>query len=277
MKRYISKAQVLIEALPYMKKFFDKVIVVKLGGEVLEKSAKGIIKDLVLLHHLGIKIVIVHGGGREISREMNRQRVKPLFVNGLRVTTKKTMRIVEDVFKKTRLSLVYLFRAHKVKAEGLSGKENYLLQVKRKNKKLGYVGDVKKVHSHILESLLDDGYITVVSPIGVGDDNNSYNVNADEAAATIAVSLKAEKLTILTNVAGVMEQGDLVSSMTIKQTKSKIGKKVITGGMIPKVLACIKAVEHGCRKAHLINGLVKHAVLLEIFTKEGIGTEIVAQ
>lgn len=273
--KLIEKSQVLIEALPYLKKFGGKNIVVKVGGETLWKNMKSIVRDVVFLHELGMRPVFVHGGGAEISRELNRARIKPVFVNGLRVTDERTMKVVEKVLTRVNQRLVKELEKHGTKVIGVSGRDNRLLQCVQKDKKLGRVGTVAHVNPTVLNSVIDDGFLPVVCTVGVGKDGGSMNINADEAAASLAVALKAEKLTVMSNVDGILVNGKLVSSVTRKQATQMVDKKIITGGMIPKVRSCLQAVKGGVRKAHIVNGLVPHALLLEIYTNKGIGTEVV--
>ncbi len=274
MERYIKKAKTLVEALPYIQKYTGKVIVVKYGGNISKKQLNSIIRDVVLLKQVGLKPVLIHGAGPEISKEMEKKGIKPEFKNGLRVTDKKTMKIVEKVFKRVNKKIVALVMKKGGRAKGIMG-SNGLIYAKRKKPELGLVGEVSKVNPAPIKKMFQGKHIPVVSPIGADRNGNLYNINGDTAAAAVAVALEAEKLTEMTNVEGVMENKKLIPTLTIKETKKKIKSGVIKGGMIPKVEACIYAVNGGVKKAHLINGEVEHALLLEIFTKKGIGTEIV--
>ncbi len=277
MEKLKQKAETLIEALPYIKKYHGKIVVVKYGGNAMvnKKIKNNVMEDIVLLKHIGISPVIVHGGGPDISKEMLKARIKPVFVRGQRVTDNATLNIVERVFERINKEIVLLLKKHGGKAITISGKDNKLIEVKQKDPSLGYVGEIKNINPHIIKSLIKEGYIPVISTIGVGKNNHSYNVNADSAATAIAVALKAEKLTILTDVEGVFIHNSKVSHLPIKEAKKYIKKGIINKGMIPKVEACMYAVKKGCPKAHLINGTTKHALLLEFFTDKGIGTEIV--
>ena len=265
-----------MEALPYIQKFTGKIVVIKYGGNAMvdDSLKKSVIKDIILLKQVGINPVVVHGGGPSISKAMEKAKVKVKFVNGLRVTDKKTLGIVEKELEKINNEIVSLIKKEGAKAIGLSGKDHKLIEVKQKDKKLGYVGSITKVNPAIIKSLINDSYIPVISPVGIGG-GESYNINADSAAASLAGALKAEKFTLLTDVDGVFSDGKLVGSVHVKDIDKMINSGVISKGMIPKVKACRYAVNKGVKKAHLINGKVKHALLLEIFTDKGIGTEIV--
>lgn len=277
MEKIKQKTETLIEALPYIQKYHDKIVVIKYGGNAMADSdiKKAVAEDIVLLKHVGINPVVVHGGGPDIDKEMVKARIKPKFVNGLRVTDRKTLSIVERVFEKINEELVSLIKKLGVEAITISGKDNKLIEVTQKDPRLGYVGRIKKINPHIIKSLIKEDYIPVISTIGIGKHNQSYNINADSAATAIAIALKAEKLTILTNVEGVFVKNRKISHLPIKEAKKLIRKGIINKGMIPKVEACMNAVQKGCPKAHLIDGTTKHALLLEIFTDRGIGTEIV--
>ena len=272
-----QKATVLTQALPYIKKFHGKTIVIKYGENAMidEKLKQEVLHDIVLLNLVGINPVIVHGGGPSISEEMKKANISPQFIDGLRVTDEATMRIVKKVFKRINKEIENILEKGGARAIGLSGDEHSLIMVKQKDKRLGLVGDIVKINPDILMTIVRDNYVPVISPIGVDEEGQSYNINADTAAAAIASALKAEKLTILTNVEGVMEGKKLVSTLTVSEAKEKIARGVIHSGMIPKVEACIEAVHHGVKKAHLIDGTTPHTLLIEIFTDKGIGTEIV--
>ncbi|MBW2984447.1 acetylglutamate kinase [Candidatus Woesearchaeota archaeon] len=277
MEHIKEKASTLIEALPYIKNYWGKIVVIKYGGSAMvdKKLKQSVMTDVVLLKHVGMKPIIVHGGGPSISEAMKKEGIKPRFVNGLRVTDEKTMDIVKKEFEKINKDLVNMLKDHKVWAQSITGVDNKLIEVTQKHKKLGFVGDVKEINPTILKTLIKVGYTPVISPIGVDNKGQAHNINADTAAASIAIALKAEKFTILTDVDGVFENKKLVPTLTMKQVREKIKKGIIHGGMIPKVKACKYAVERGCKKAHLINGHITHALLLEIFTDKGVGTEII--
>ncbi len=264
-----EKTKVLIEALPYIKKFNGKIVVIKFGGDIVSKI-EYVIEDIVLLKHIGIKPVVVHGGGPEIDKELKKAGIAAKFINGLRYTDDITIKIVEKVFERINNDIVSKIKSHGAKAINANGN----IQVKQKNPKLGLVGEITGIDKDKLLKIVNSGHIPVISPIGLGDGKH-YNINADTAAFHIAVALKAEKLTILTNVDGVIINGKLLSHIDFSTAKKEIKKGTINKGMIPKVEACIYAVKNKCPKAHLLNGLVPHSILLEIFTDKGIGTEIV--
>lgn len=277
MEKLKEKASTLIEALPYIKKYHDKIVVIKYGGNAMinKEIKKVVLEDVVLLKHVGLFPVVVHGGGPNINEEMTKAHLKPRFVNGLRVTDKATLMIVEKVFEKINKEIVSVINKQGSNALTIMGNDNDLIEVSQQDPKLGYVGRIKKINPHIIKSLIKEGYIPVISTLGEGKHNQTYNINADLAASAIAVALKAEKLTILTDVEGVVVKNKKISHLSIKNARKLIKKGVINKGMVPKVEACIYAVQNGIPKAHLIDGTTKHALLLEIFTNKGIGTEIV--
>ena len=293
MKDIITKAEILIESLPYIRKFYGKVFVIKYGGsaQIKEDLKNAFAQDIVLLNYIGIRPVIVHGGGPKINSVMEKMGKKPRFIQGQRVTDKETMDIVEMVLGGlVNKEIVSLINSHGGKAVGMSGKDGELIRAKRKLVKrtspetgadtlidLGLVGEVTSVNTHVLSSLEKEGFIPVISPIGVGSKGETLNINADYVAASIASTLKAEKFILLTDVPGIMDKkNQIISTLTEKQIKKLVRDRTITGGMLPKVQACLKAVEGGVSKTHIIDGRVPHCLLLEIFTKKGIGTEIVA-
>jgi acetylglutamate kinase len=273
MKNIHEKAEVLIEALPYIQKFKGKTFVIKYGGNVMTDmgTKKSIIADIALLKHVGINAVIVHGGGPKISKEMQKEHIIPQFVNGLRYTDKKTMEIVNKVSKELNDEICLMLGNEHCKAENITKK---LIKSKVKNPDLGLVGEISSIDKEKLMKKIKSGIIPVISPIG-GDKDNLHNINADTVATKIAEIVKAEKLTILTNVDGVYEEGELIPHLSIKDAKEGIKKGIISRGMIPKVMACVHAVQSGVGKAHLIDGTLSNSLLLEIFTDKGIGTEIV--
>lgn len=278
MELFRQKATVLIEALPYIRRYQDKIVVIKYGGKAIEKDKslqKSVLTDVVLLKNVGIRPVIVHGGGPLATKMMSQAKLTPRFINGLRVTDATTMNIVEKAFTKINHDIVRLLAECGAKGMGIIGDEIRLLQVVPISKELGYVGKIRKVNTGILKALLNDDYIPVIAPVGIGPKGMTYNINADSVATAIAQTLKAEKLTLLTDVDGVYVKDRLVSHLGIREIKQLIRSEIITSGMIPKVQACVVAVQKGVKKAHLINGTVEHALLLEIFTDKGIGTEIV--
>ncbi len=273
MKQLIKKAKMLIEeALPYIRKFKGKIFVIKYGGNAMinSKLKHSVMKDIAFLKSLGIKPIIVHGGGPEITKEMKKANLKPKFVNGLRVTDGSTIKIIDKVFKKINNEIKGLLKEFKEQGETVTG----CLIAKQKDKRLGLVGRITKVDKKKILSVINKGYVPIISPLAIGN-GKKYNINADTAATKIATALKAEKLTILTDVDGVMEKGKLIAHLSIKDAHKHIKKGIISKGMIPKVKACIEAIESGCKKAHLINGTITHAILFEIFTDKGIGTELV--
>ncbi|MBI5676176.1 MAG: acetylglutamate kinase [Nitrospirae bacterium] len=292
MKTIIEKANVLIEALPYIRKFYGKTFVIKYGGAAMvEESLKdAFAQDIVLLSFIGIRPVIVHGGGPKINKIMEQMGKKPTFVHGQRVTDKETIDIVEMVLGGLiNKEIVSLINSHGGRAIGLSGKDGNLIKAKKKVIRkvspetgvseiidLGLVGEVEKVNPGIIISIDKDGFIPVIAPISSGRRNETLNINADYVAGMIAHELKAEKLILLTDVEGIKDKKNkLLSALDGKKIKSLISNKTISGGMIPKVQACQNALKGGVRKTHIIDGRVPHALLLEVFTEEGIGTEIV--
>jgi len=286
MNRLIEKANILIEALPYIRAFAGKTLVIKYGGhaQIDEVFKAGFAEDVVLMKYIGLNPVIVHGGGPQISDMMKRLGKEPRFVDGVRVTDKETMEIVEMVLGGViNKEIVELISRHGGRAVGVSGKDGRLITAKpvkaagRKRVDLGQVGDVDSIDPQILVDLTSNRYIPVIAPIGVGRDGATYNINADLVAGAVARAVKAEKLVVLTDVAGILDRrGSLVPTLSRKDIQRLIKSGTITSGMLPKVQACLAAVEGGVAKAHIIDGRVPHALLLEIFTKEGIGTEIIA-
>lgn len=282
MEEAIKKSTVLIEALPYIKKFFHKEIVIKFGGSSLEdeNTRKHVLEDIVFMHFAGIKPILVHGGGPLINMKMKEARKRPKFVDGLRVTDKKTMEIVDDALSELNGLLVSEIKKLGAEAFGLSGKENKLLVAKKveHEENVGFAGTIESLDTTVLERLLDANIIPVVCPVGIGEDGLLYNVNADEAASRIAMALKAEKLFLLTNIRGIMrdknDHNTLYGSLSIADTELLIEKGIIAEGMIPKTKACVNALENRVKKAHIIDSNIQHALLLEIFTDKGIGTEI---
>lgn len=272
-------ASVLLEALPYIREFYGKVFVIKFGGSNLKfnGSKEAFIQDIILLKYTGIKPVVVHGGGPEITNLMKQLGVEPTFKNGYRVTDEKTMEIVEMVLVgKINKDLVMNLNLHGGKAVGLSGKDAQLIVAERETKygDIGLVGKIKKVNPEILLTLIANDYIPVIAPVGFGEDGLSYNINADIAAAEIAKSLGAEKLILLTDVDGVLKDGKVISELTVEEAEKLIEDGVVTGGMIPKLECAVSALIGGVNAVHIINGGVEHAILLEVFSREGIGTMI---
>ena len=279
-----EKVEVLIEALPYIINFKGSIIVIKYGGSAMIKEDLKVsfAKDVVLLKHLGMHPVIVHGGGKRISELMEKLGKKPQFMEGHRVTDSETVEIVEMVLSGVvNKEIVANIIKNGGKAVGISGKDNFTIKAKKKLYKdidIGFVGQVEKINNELIVSLIQDGYIPVISPLGVDDDGSSYNINADDVVAEIAVSLKAEKLIYLTDVDGIYrdinDKNSLISSITVKELQNLIDSGIATGGMIPKLTSIIRAIERGVNKVHIINGTIPHSLLIELFTDEGIGTQI---
>ena len=281
MEALLKKAEVLIEALPYIQKFNRKIIVVKYGGSAMSNPElqKNVIKDVTLLKLVGFKPIIVHGGGKEISRWIEKVGKTPEFVNGLRVTDDETMEIAEMVLGKVNKSLVTMVQELGVKAVGISGKDGGLLKCEKKysdGKDIGYVGNVTEVNAKILLDLLEKDFLPIVSPIGFDDNFTSYNINADDAACAIAKAVKAEKLAFLTDVEGVYrdfnDKSSFISRLTADEADELMESGVIGGGMLPKLTNCTSAIREGVNRVHILDGRIPHCLLLEIFTNEGIGT-----
>ncbi|MDO5417704.1 MAG: acetylglutamate kinase [Lachnospiraceae bacterium] len=279
----MQKAETLIEALPYIQRFNRKVIVVKYGGSAMvdENLKRQVIQDVVLLKLTGFKPIIVHGGGKEISKWVGKVGMEPHFVNGLRVTDDATMEIVEMVLNKVNKSLVQLVNELGVKAVGISGKDGMLLKCKKKysnGEDIGYVGEVEEVNPEIIYDLLEKDFLPIICPVGYDDNFLSYNVNADDAACAIATAMKAEKLAFLTDVEGVYrdfnDKESLVSEMTLEEAQEFVSGGGLGGGMLPKLQNCIDAIHSGVSRVHILDGRIPHCLLLEIFTNKGIGTAI---
>ena len=283
--KYLEKAEILIEALPYIQRFNRKTIVIKYGGSAMidDELKKNVIEDAVLLKLVGFKPVIVHGGGREISRWVEKVGMKPEFINGLRVTDEDTMELAEMVLARVNKELVAMVQSLGVKAAGICGKDGGLLKVDRKysdGKDIGFVGDIKEVDIKIIEDLLDDDFLPIVFPVGMDDIFRTYNINADEAAGAIAKALKAEKLAFLSDVEGVRRNADdpdsVISELYVHEAEEMIKTGAIRGGMLPKISNCIDAIESGVSRVHIMDGRIPHSLLLEIFTNKGIGTAILS-
>jgi len=287
----VDKAKVLIEALPYIRRFYDKTIVIKYGGSTMEEEGlkRKFALDVILLKVIGINPVIVHGGGPQIGDLLNRLGKKSEFIEGMRVTDRETMDVVEMVLVgKVNKELVALINGQGGKAVGLSGKDGKLIVAKKmkltksrgKNEPpelidIGMVGEVERVNPEVIEALKRDNFIPVIAPVGMGESGETYNINADLVAGRIAAGLKAEKFLLLTDVEGVKdEKGELIATLDAKRARRLIAQKVISSGMIPKVNCCLEALEGGVTKTHIIDGRVEHAILLEMFTDVGIGTQI---
>ena len=286
MQKYLDKSEVLIEALPYIQRFNRKIIVVKYGGSAMidEELQQNVIKDVTLLKLTGFKPIIVHGGGKEISRWVGKVGMEPKFINGLRVTDEDTMEVAEMVLNKVNKNLVRMVEELGVRAIGISGKDGALLKVEKKysnGEDIGFVGDIKSVNADILFDLLEKDFLPIVCPIGLDDDYNTYNINADDAAYAIAKAVHAEKLAFLSDIDGVYrdfeDKTSLVSHLTVDEARELIESGGITGGMIPKLQNCIGAIENGVSRVHILDGRIPHCLLLEIFTKKGIGTAILKE
>ena len=296
MEILVEKAKVLHEALPYIREFHGKVFVIKYGGSAMtrEDLRESFAKDVVLLKYVGINVVIVHGGGPQISETLERFGIKPRFVGGMRKTDEETMHVVEMVLSgdvnKDIVALINRHSGEKVYAVGISGRDGRLLRAVKLDKDryfkelglpppsedVGYVGEIVDVNVDLINSLIEKNFIPVIAPVGVGEKGEAYNINADMAASEVARHLRAEKLIFLTDTEGVKdEEGRLISSLSEDRAKDLIERGVIREGMIPKVKAALRALEGGVRKVHIIDGRLQHSLLLEIFTQEGIGTEIV--
>lgn len=276
----------LIEALPYIQRFNRKIVVVKYGGSAMldEELKANVIKDVVLLKLVGFKPIIVHGGGKEISRWVGKVGMEARFINGLRVTDKDTMEIAEMVLGKVNKELVTLVQTLGVKAVGISGKDGGLLKCHKKlsnGEDIGYVGEVEEVNPKILYDLLEKDFLPIVFPVGFDDQFDSYNINADDAACAIAEAMKAEKLAFLSDIEGVYkDQNDpstLISELHVGEAEKLISDGYVGGGMIPKLRNCIDAIEHGVNRVHILDGRIPHSLLLEIFTNKGIGTAILRE
>ncbi|HME72898.1 MAG TPA: acetylglutamate kinase [Myxococcota bacterium] len=281
MQQLIDKAEILIEALPYIRRYFDKTIVVKYGGHVMmDKELKvSFARDMVLLKYIGIRLVIVHGGGPQIDTTLQAMGRKSSFVDGRRVTDDATMEVVEMVLAGSiNQEIVGLMEQSGGRAIGLTGRDGHMLRVRRRlqeGRDLGRVGEIVEVDPAPIAAVAQAGFVPVVAPLGVDTEGLTYNVNADEAAGAIARALRAEKLILLTDVEGVKDVGGhLVRRLTIAEARKLIAEGTITGGMIPKIQCCIEALGGGVARSHIIDGRLLHAVLLEIFTDFGVGTLI---
>ncbi len=277
-----QRAEVLTQALPYIKRYNGKIVVIKYGGNAMINASlkEQVMEDIVLLHLTGVKVVLVHGGGPEISELMSKLGKKAEFVDGLRVTDKETVDIVQMVLAgKINKSLVNFIEMKGGKAMGISGMDGRLIEAKQKDERLGYVGAITKVNIQPVKDLLEKDYIPVISTIGCDKNGNAYNINGDTAAAFIAGALGAERLIMMTDIAGVLKDKDdastLIPHITIKEAEQLFKDGVISGGMIPKVDCCIEAIQHGVKKVIIMDGRVPHSILMELFTDEGAGTMVV--
>ncbi len=284
MEQVLKKAEVLIEALPYIQKFNRKIIVVKYGGSAMsnEELQKNVIKDVTLLKLVGFKPIIVHGGGKEISKWVGKVGKEAEFVNGLRVTDEETMEIAEMVLSKVNKRLVTMVQELGVKAVGVSGKDGGLLHVDKKyadGKDIGFVGDIKHVDPKILYDLLEKDFLPIVAPIGLDDNFDTFNINADDAACAIAKAVGADKLVFLTDIEGlykdINDKNSFISRITASEADDLISEGFIGGGMLPKLNNCTSAIKNGVNRVHILDGRIPHCLLLEIFTNEGVGTAII--
>ena len=282
-EKYLEKAAVLVEALPYIQKFNRKVIVVKYGGSAMvdENLKKSVISDVTLLKLVGFKPIIVHGGGKEISKWVGKVGKEPEFINGLRVTDEETMEIAEMVLGRVNKSLVSMVESLGVKAIGISGKDGGLLKVKKKysdGKDIGYVGEISEVDPQILFDMMEKDFLPIICPVGLDDEFNTYNINADDAACAVARAVGANKLAFLTDIEGLYrdfnDKSSLISEIKVSEAKELIAGGTIGGGMIPKLSNCIDAIEAGVSRVHIIDGRIPHSILMEIFSDRGVGTAI---
>ena len=285
MDQVMQKASVLIEALPYIQKFNRKIIVVKYGGSAMsnEELQRNVIKDVTLLKLVGFKPIIVHGGGKAISKWVGKVGKEARFVNGLRVTDEETMEIAEMVLGRVNKNLVTMVEELGVKAVGISGKDGGLLKVDKKyadGQDIGLVGDIKEVDPKVLYDLLEKDFLPIVAPVGLDDDFNTYNINADDAACAIAKAVGADKLVFLTDIEGlykdINDKSSFISRLTAGQAEELINGGIIGGGMLPKLNNCTSAIRNGVNRVHILDGRVPHCLLLEIFTNEGVGTAIIS-
>ena len=283
MEKWIEKGDVLIEALPYIQRFNRKIIVVKYGGSAMldDDFMTSVIQDITLLKLVGFKPIIVHGGGKAISRQIDRLGMETEFINGLRVTDEETLDAAEMVLNSVNKKLVQIVQQLGVKAIGISGKDGKLLTVKKKLSKgedIGYVGEVTEVNTEVLLDLLEKDFLPIVCLIGLDDEFHGYNINADDAASAIAEAVKAEKLAFLTDTEGVYmdinDKASVISEMTVSEAQGLIEKGIIAGGMLPKIQNCMDAIKKGVSRVHILDGRIPHSILLEIFTNKGIGTAI---
>ncbi|CAB4680531.1 unannotated protein [freshwater metagenome] len=280
----LTRADVLVEALPYIRRFAGRTVVVKYGGNALagtsEHDALALFaEDIVLMHTVGIRPVVVHGGGPQINDMLSRLNIESKFVNGLRVTDEATMQVVQMVLNgNVNPQIVSAINVHGNVAVGLSGEDGRTLQVTARDASLGFVGDIEKVRTHVIDGLLADGLVPVLSTVGVDVNGQPYNINADTAAGAIAEALGAEKIVYLTDIAGLRKDIDdaasLIQRITVDELSALIADGTISGGMIPKVESCMQAVRGGVKSAHILDGRIAHVLLLELFTDQGVGTMI---
>lgn len=281
MDKYISRANILVEALPYIRRLSGKTVVIKYGGAAMlnEDLTQKIIEDITLLKFVGVNPIVVHGGGPEINKMLGELNIEPKFLNGLRVTDEKTMEVAQmTLVGKTNKDIVARLNATGAKAIGLCGIDAGLIVAETLNEELGHVGKIKNINTKLLETLTADEYIPVIAPIGVGENGESYNINADTVAGEVAIALKAEKLMFLTDIDGIRrDENDpetLIYEISVPEIEELIKSGVIHGGMLPKVQGCINSVKKGVNRTHILNGTIPHPIILEIFTDSGIGTMV---
>jgi acetylglutamate kinase len=284
MEQILSKAQILIEALPYIQKFNNKKVVVKYGGSAMldENLQLNVIKDVALLKLVGMQPIIVHGGGKEITKWLSLMGHESRFVEGLRVTDAQTMEVAEMVLGKVNKNLVQLVEKLGVKAVGISGKDGSTLKVEKRTvngQDIGFVGNIKEVNVDLINTLIDNNFVPVIAPIGLDDDYQNYNINADDAACAVATAIGAEKLVFLTDIEGVYadpkDKDSLISVLTLEKADELLDSGYIGGGMLPKLKNCLDAVRNGVSRVHILDGRIEHCLLLEFFTNKGIGTAII--
>ena len=276
-----QRAEVLVQALPYIQKYKRKTVVIKYGGNAMqsEQLKQQVMEDIVLLRLIGVRVVLVHGGGPEINDLMSRLGKKPEFVDGLRVTDRETVEIVEMVLAgKVNKSLVGMLETRGGRAIGLSGIDDRMIEARQKDPRLGYVGEIVKVNPRPIMDMLDRGYIPVISTVGCGENGEIYNINGDTAAAFIAGALGAERMILMTDIAGILrdpkDPSTLIPEVTVKQAENLFAEGIISGGMIPKVECCVRAIREGVRKVIIMDGRVPHSILMELLTNEGAGTMV---
>ncbi len=284
MENWLQKAGVLIEALPYIQRFHGKTIVVKYGGSAMvdHDLKKSVIRDVALLKLVGFRPIIVHGGGKEITKWTKRLGIETNFVNWLRVTDKQTMEVAEMVLNKVNKGLASMMEKLGVHAAGICGKDGSVLRVDKKlsgGKDIGYVGEVKEVNVGLLNTLLDNDFVPVICPIGSDDNYHSFNINADDAACAIATAVGAAKLAFLTDIEGVyrdpLDKSSLISELTVKEAEELLASGNVGGGMLPKIQNCVDAIKAGVSRVHILDGRIAHCLLLEFFTNRGVGTAII--
>jgi len=283
MERLVEKASILIEALPYIRKFRAKEVLIKFGGAAMNypEVRENVLQDLVFMNYVGMRPILIHGGGQAITENLKKRGIQSRFVNGLRVTDRQTVEVVAETLVQINREIVSDIIRFGAQAVGLSGSEAEILSVvkHKANGDVGYVGEVTSVNTLPIRELTEFSMIPVILPLGIDKKKETYNVNADEAAAKIAAAMEVQKLMVLTNVQGIFREKEnpesLIRSLHVDEVEDLIQRKVITDGMIPKVNACVTALQSGVKKAHIVDGRIKHSLLLEIFTDEGIGTEII--